>query len=55
MVILTAVVILTAPAVEGDTKEEQRGASKGGGKTRGIAPCIYVIVLYVQRNDWKFE
>ncbi len=32
----------------------QRGTSKGG-KARGNAPCIYVNVLYMQRNDWKLN
>jgi hypothetical protein len=33
---------------------EQRGTKKGS-KARGNAPCIYVNVLYVQRNDWKLN
>ncbi len=45
--------------MEGD-KGEQGGISKGSkGKWQGeqgeVAPCIYVTVLYVQKNDWTFE
>ncbi len=28
-----------------------KGSQQGEEKTRGIAPCIYVTVLYVQRDD----
>ncbi len=35
-------------------KGKQRGG-EGESKVRGIAPCIYVTVLYVQWNDWTFE
>jgi hypothetical protein len=40
------------------SRREHKGDTKGcngriarGGKNNGNAPCIYVIVLYVQRND----
>jgi hypothetical protein len=36
-------------------KEGAKGSQQGERKARGIAPCIYVIVLYVQQNDWTFE
>ena len=36
-------------------KGEAKGNQQGERKTRGIAPCIYVTVLYVQRNDWTFK
>ncbi len=34
----------------GSKREPARG-EKNKGITRGIAPCIYVTVLYVQKND----
>ncbi len=41
------------------SRRGHKGGAKGnqqrGIKARGIAPCICVNVLYVQRNDWKFE
>ncbi len=48
----------TIPVTAGGCQVSRRG-HKGGAKgkpargeeTRGIAPCIYVTVLYVQRND----
>jgi hypothetical protein len=36
-------------------KGEAKGSQQGERIARGIAPCIYVTVLYVQRNDWTFE
>jgi hypothetical protein len=41
-------------------KGEQGGISKGSkgnwqGRQGKDAPCIYVTVLYVQKNDWTFE
>jgi hypothetical protein len=41
------------------SRRGHKGGNKGepvrGRKVRGIAPGIYVTVLYVQRNDWTFE
>ncbi len=45
-------------------KGEQGGIGKGSkgnwqgelaGKAKENAPCIYVTILYVQKNDWTFE
>ncbi len=36
-------------------KGGSRGNQQRGAKTRGIAPCICVNVLYVQRNEWKLN
>jgi hypothetical protein len=39
-------------------KGTQRGAKEnqqGVGKANGNVPCIYVIVLYVQRNVWTLN
>jgi hypothetical protein len=37
------------------SKRGHKGELARGEKTGGIAPCTYVVVLCVQRNDWKFE
>ncbi len=41
------------------SRRGHQGGAKGNQqrriKARGIALCICVNVLYVQRNDWKFE
>ncbi len=50
------------PVTAGGCQVSRRG-HKGGAKgnqqrevkARGTATCIYVNVLYVQRNDWKLE
>ncbi len=37
------------------SRRGHKGELAKGGKTRGNAPCIYVNVLYVQRNEWKLN
>jgi hypothetical protein len=36
---------------KGTQKESKREPARGARGARGIAPCIYVTVLYVPRND----
>ncbi len=52
----------TIPVTAGGCQVSRRG-HKGGAKgsqqaereARGIAPCRYVTVLYVQQNDWTLD
>ncbi len=37
--------------MDGDTKGVHRGIQQGERKQGGIAPCIYVTVLYVLQNE----
>ncbi len=45
------------PDTAGGCQVSRRGHNGGakGSKARGNAPCIYINVLYVQRNDWKLN
>ncbi len=36
---------------KGETKDSQQGE----GKSKGNAPCKYMTVLFMRRNDWKFK
>ena len=44
------------PDTAGGCQVSRRGAKGSKGEqSKGNAPCIYVNVLYVQRNDWKLN